>query len=275
VPVDNDRAHCAVLVRTMSRLRRRHEPTPRRALRRLLWLAVIVVSLSILPVLLLRWLDPPTSMVMLARRAETREQPAFRLDYRWRDWQRLSPRLPIALVAAEDQQFPVHRGFDLDAISRALDHNERGGNVRGASTISQQVAKNLFLWQGRSWLRKGMEAWYTLWIEALWPKRRILEVYANIVEFGDGVYGVEAAARRFFGVSAQALDGAQSARLAAVLPSPRRWRADRPGPYVLARQAWVERQVRQLGGPDYLGECCGVPGRPQARAGSAARADSH
>jgi len=244
----------------VSPLRRRREPAPRRILRWLLWSGLAAVTLSILPVLLLRWIDPPTSMVMLARRAEMREQPAFRVDYRWRNWRQLSPRLPIALVAAEDQQFPAHRGFDRAAITRALDHNERGGSVRGASTISQQVAKNLFLWQGRSWLRKGVEAWYTLWIEVLWPKRRILEVYANIAEFGDGVYGVEAAGQRFFGVSAQTLDNAQSARLAAVLPSPRRWRADRPGPYVRARQAWVERQVRQLGGPEYLDPCCGIPG---------------
>jgi len=173
----------------------------------------------------------------------------------------LSPHLPIALVAAEDQQFPAHHGFDLDAIGRALDHNDDGGRVRGASTISQQVAKNLFLWQGRSWLRKGMEAWYTLWLETLWPKQRVLEVYANIAQFGDGVYGAEAAAQRYFGVASSALNSAQSARLAAVLPSPQRWHAARPGPYVLARQAWVERQVRQLGGPEYLRECCGVPGQ--------------
>lgn len=225
-----------------------------------MWLVLGLIAFSVLPVLLLRWIDPPSSMVMLARKAETREQADYVLDYRWRDWGQLSPRLPIALVAAEDQQFPQHSGFDMAAIAKALDHNEQGGRVRGASTITQQVAKNLFLWQGRSWVRKGMEAWYTLWIEALWSKRRILEVYANIAEFGDGVYGVEAAAQRYFGVSAMALDDAQSARLAAVLPSPRRWHADRPGPYVMARQAWVQRQMRQLGGPQYLNECCGVPG---------------
>lgn len=255
------------------RPRRRREPG-RSVWRRVAWVGLALLLLSILPVLLLRWIDPPTTMVMLARRADMREQPAFRLDYRWRDWHQLSSRLPIALVAAEDQRFPAHHGLDLDAISRALDHNERGGKVRGASTISQQVAKNLFLWQGRSWLRKGMEVWYTLWIEALWSKRRILEVYANIAEFGDGVYGVEAAAQRFFGVSAQSLDAAQSARLASVLPSPRRWRADRPGPYVLARQRWVERQVRQLGGPDYLSECCGVPGTAHVNADRATRSDA-
>lgn len=228
--------------------------------RRLLLLVLLVPALTIVQVLVLRWLDPPTSMVMLAQRLESRHVAGFELDYRWRDWQSLSPQIPIALVAAEDQQFPAHHGFDLDAIERAIDHNENSGRVRGASTISQQVAKNLFLWQGRSWLRKGAEAWYTLWLEALWPKQRLLEVYANIAEFGDGIYGVEAAAQRYFGVSSAALNRAQSARLAAVLPSPRRWHADRPGPYVLARQAWVERQMQQLGGPEYLSECCGVPG---------------
>ena len=244
----------------MSRSRlRRH--THGRWRRRLLMLIVLLPALTILQVLVLRWLDPPSSMVMLLQRLESRNVAGFELDYRWRDWQALSPHLPIALVAAEDQQFPAHHGFDLDAIGRALDHNDDGGRVRGASTISQQVAKNLFLWQGRSWLRKGMEAWYTLWLETLWPKQRVLEVYANIAQFGDGVYGAEAAAQRYFGVASSALNSAQSARLAAVLPSPQRWHAARPGPYVLARQAWVERQVRQLGGPEYLRECCGVPGQ--------------
>lgn len=244
------------------RSHRRREPGRWRVWRLSLWLILGLVGISVLPVLLLRWIDPPSSMVMLARKAETGEQPGYVLEYRWRDWEQLSPRLPIALVAAEDQQFPQHRGFDLAAIEKALDHNEQGGRVRGASTITQQVAKNLFLWQGRSWLRKGMEAWYTLWIEVLWSKQRILEVYANIAEFGDGIYGAEAAAQRYFGVSALALNEAQSARLAAVLPSPRRWHADRPGPYVIARQAWVQRQMRQLGGPQYLSECCGIPGVP-------------
>ncbi len=243
----------------MSRSRMRRQ-APRRWWRRLLLLLLLLPGLTILQVLVLRWLDPPTTMVMLAQRVESRQIAGFDLDYRWRDWATLSPQVPIALVAAEDQQFPAHHGFDLDAIGRALDHNDAGGRLRGASTISQQVAKNLFLWQGRSWLRKGMEVWYTLWLELLWPKQRVLEVYANIAEFGIGVYGVEAAAQRYFGVSASALNSAQSARLAAVLPSPRRWHADHPGPYVLARQAWVERQVRQLGGPEYLRDCCGVPG---------------
>lgn len=224
-------------------------------LRRLLWLSAGFVLLTVLQVATVRFVDPWTSAFMLARRIES-GAPA-RIDFRWRDWAEISPHLPIALVAAEDQKFPVHHGFDFDAIDAALAGYEGNGRVRGASTISQQVAKNLWLWSGRSWLRKGLEAWYTVLIEALWPKRRILEVYANVAEFGDGIYGAEAAARRFFGKSAAALTPAESARLAAVLPSPRRYRAEAPGPYVLQRQRWIERQVRQLGGPEYLRGCCG------------------
>lgn len=236
----------------------RRRPSPWRWLRRLLWLPVAFVLLTVLQVATVRFIDPWTSAFMLARRVEAWSVgEALRIDFRWRDWDEVSPHLPIALVAAEDQKFPVHRGFDLDAIDAALARYQGDGRLRGASTISQQVAKNLYLWSGRSWLRKGLEAWYTVLIEALWPKRRILEVYANLAEFGDGVYGAEAAAQRFFGRPAAELTPAQSARLAAVLPSPRRHDARDPGPYVVRRQYWIEQQVRQLGGPEYLRECCG------------------
>jgi monofunctional biosynthetic peptidoglycan transglycosylase len=223
----------------------------RRWWRRTVAAALVLWLSSALPVLLLRWIDPPTSAFMLARQLQARAagDAEFELAYRWVDAARISPALPIALVAAEDQKFPQHDGFDVAAIRDAL---EDGGRGRGASTISQQVAKNLFLWSGRSWLRKALEAYYTVLIEALWPKSRILEVYANIAEFGDGVYGAEAAARGFFGKSAAQLSAAESARLAAVLPNPKRWRVDAPSGYVLRRQAWIERQVRQLGGAAYL-----------------------
>jgi monofunctional biosynthetic peptidoglycan transglycosylase len=167
---------------------------------------------------------------------------------------RISPQLPIALVAAEDQNFPTHHGFDLKAIDKAMASNRRGRKVRGASTISQQLAKNLFLWQGRSYLRKGLEAWYTVLIEATWPKSRIIEVYANVVEFGDGIYGAEAAAQYYFHKPAARLSAAESARLAAVLPSPRRYSAGKPGPYVQRRARWIEGQVRHLGGAAYLAD---------------------
>jgi len=237
----------------------------RRGFRGWWWkLPLAVLALTVVQVLALRWIDPPISAFMLARQVEawTSGEAGFRLRYRWVDWDALSPHLPVALVAAEDQRFPDHHGFDLEAIDRALEHNARGRPMRGASTISQQIAKNLFLWDGRSWVRKGIEAWYTVLIETFWPKRRILEVYANVAEFGDGVYGAEAAARTYFGRSAKRLGPAESARLAAVLPNPKRYSARTPGPYVQRRAAWIERQVRNLDGPAYLADCCGIPGRP-------------
>jgi monofunctional biosynthetic peptidoglycan transglycosylase len=222
----------------------------------LLIVPFVLVLFSVLQVLVLRFVDPPFSMVMAADQAGRWIHGPDRslVAYDWVDHGQMAACLPISLVAAEDQQFPFHRGFDLDAIAKARRHNERGGKVRGASTISQQVAKNLFLWQGRSWLRKGLEAWYTALIELFWPKQRIIEMYANIAEFGPGVYGAQAASRRFFGRDAARLSAGQCARLAAVLPSPRRYNAATPGPYVQRRAAWIQRQVRQLGGPGYLQE---------------------
>lgn len=228
---------------------------------------VLFVMLTALPVLALRFIDPPTSAFMLDRQwqAFRDDEAGFALRYAWVDWDALSPELPIALVAAEDQQFPSHAGFDLEAIDKALENNARGRPVRGASTISQQVAKNLFLWSGRSWARKGLEAWFTVLIEGLWPKQRILEVYANVAEFGDGVYGAEAAAQGYFGKPARRLNAAESARLAAVLPNPKRYSVVAPGPYVQRRAAWIAGQARNLGGPGYLAACCGVPGTDPAK----------
>ncbi|KAF1016109.1 MAG: Biosynthetic peptidoglycan transglycosylase [Stenotrophomonas maltophilia] len=222
--------------------------------RQLLWLPVLFVGLSSLQVLALRFIDPPLSTVMLWRYGEALGEGdwSYRLHYQWRDLDQMAPSLPISLVAAEDQRFPDHDGFDLQAIEKARDHNARGGRLRGASTISQQVAKNLFLWQGRSWVRKGLEVWYTVLIEAFWPKQRILEMYANIAEFGDGIYGAQAASRQFWNKDAARLAPAESARLAAVLPAPRRYDAANPGPYVQRRAAWIQRQARQLGGAAYL-----------------------
>lgn len=212
------------------------------------------MALSALQVAVLRFVDPPTSAFMLARQGEAWRQGdwGFRVAYDWRDLEDISRYLPMAVIAAEDQNFASHSGFDLKAIEKALDHNARGKRVRGGSTISQQVAKNLFLWQGRSWLRKGLEAWYTLLIELMWPKQRILEVYVNVAEFGDGIYGAQAAARSYWRKDAARLSAAESARLAAVLPSPRRYSASRPGPYVQRRAGWIQRQMRQLGGSEYL-----------------------
>ena len=222
----------------------------RRRWRRWLWLLpLLFVALTTLQVAVLRFVDPPFSAFMASRQVEAWAAGDwdYRLAHDWRDLAAMSPSVPLALVAAEDQRFPDHHGFDLQAIEKARRNNARGRKVRGASTISQQVAKNMFLWSGRSWVRKGIEAWYTVLIELLWPKERILEVYANIAEFGDGVYGVQAAARSCFGRDAARLGPAQSARLAAVLPSPRRYNARNPGPYVQRRSRGIERQMRQLG----------------------------
>ena len=246
-----------------------HVPRRRRWFRWLLALPFLFAAASVLQVVVLRFVDPPFTAFMAARVFEAWGQGefGFRLAYDWRDLDEMAPSLPLSMVAAEDQNFATHHGFDLAAIEKARVHNrkmveraeKRGRPVtrlRGASTISQQVAKNLFLWQGSNrvtrWARKGLEAWYTLLIETLWSKRRILEVYANVAEFGDGVYGGQAAARRYWGKDAARLSANQSARLAAVLPSPRRHSAQRPGPYVQRRATRIERQVRQIGGTGYL-----------------------
>jgi monofunctional biosynthetic peptidoglycan transglycosylase len=207
----------------------------------------------VLAVVGMRWIDPPTTTFMLRDRIGGLFEEDYQFRHEWRDWDEISGYAPLAVVAAEDQQFPFHHGFDFKQIDKALQDRERGRRVRGASTISQQVAKNLFLWPGQSWFRKGLEAGITVLIEAAWPKRRILEVYLNVAEFGRGTWGVQAASRRFFRKDAKHLTPAQAALLAAVLPAPKRYRADAPGPYVRKRQAWIQRQMTALGGTAYLG----------------------
>ena len=234
---------------------RRPERPRRRRWRGWWWkLPLWLLAFSVGQVAVLRFVDPPFSSFMAIRQAAAwgAGDGGFRIAYDWRDLDAISPQLPLALVASEDQGFAVHGGFDMKAIEQARRANAKGKRMRGGSTISQQTAKNLFLWGGRSWLRKGVEAWYTLLIEALWPKRRILEVYANVAEFGDGVYGAQAAARTYFGTDARRLSAAQAARLAAVLPNPKRYSAARPGPYVQRRARAVERQMRAIGGTGYL-----------------------
>ncbi|SEL51870.1 monofunctional biosynthetic peptidoglycan transglycosylase [Kosakonia sacchari] len=171
----------------------------------------------------------------------------------WVSMDEISPWMALAVVAAEDQRFPDHWGLDVGAIQKALSHNERHENrIRGASTISQQTVKNLLLWDGKSWVRKGLEAGLTLGMEAVWTKRRILTVYLNIAEFGDGVFGVEEAAQRYFHKPASRLTMSEAALLAAVLPNPIRFQAAAPSGYVRSRQAWILRQMRQLGGEGFL-----------------------
>ena len=240
-------------------------PRRRRLLRWMIGLPIAFVVATALQVLMLRFVDPPISAFMVGRHVEAIAAGdwGYRTTYAWRDMDQIAPALPVSLVAAEDQNFAVHHGFDFAAIEKARAHNQRMleraarrgtpvKRLRGASTITQQTAKNLFLWKGRSWIRKGLEAWYTVLLEALWPKRRILEVYANIAEFGDGTYGAQAAARNFFGKDAARLSPAEAARLAAVLPAPRRYDAARPGPYVQRRSNAIQRQARHLGGAAWL-----------------------
>ena len=213
-----------------------------------LWLLLTSVLLSVGLVALVRWIDPPLSAVMLQRLiSEGSPQRQY-----WVDLEDIQPALALAVVAAEDQRFPSHWGFDTGQILAAVEQHLDGGRLRGASTISQQVARNLFLWQGRSVLRKALEIWFTGLIEAMWPKRRILEMYLNFAETDRRAFGVAVASERYFGVSAAELSRDQSALIAAVLPNPVRYRVDDPSDYVRQRQAWILDQMRNLGGPAYL-----------------------
>jgi monofunctional biosynthetic peptidoglycan transglycosylase len=227
---------------------------PARLRRGLALLVLAGLAISLLLVVPFRWLDPPTSAFMLRDRvlASFDGGPDYRFRHQWADWDQISANAAMAVVAAEDQKFASHLGFDLQAIDKAVRDAKRGRRLRGASTISQQVAKNLYLWPGQSFVRKGLEAWFTLLIESTWPKQRILEVYLNVAEFGRGTFGVEAASLRFFGRPARRLQREQAALLAAVLPNPIRYRVDRPSAYVLKRQRWILRQMSQLGGRAYL-----------------------
>jgi monofunctional glycosyltransferase len=211
-------------------------------------------ALTLAIVVALRWIDPPFTSFMLQSRvgALFSSQPGYEFRYEWRNWSGISRNAALAVVAAEDQQFPEHHGFDFKQIDKALADRERGRRVRGASTISQQVAKNLFLWPGQSWFRKGLEAGITVLIESAWSKQRILEVYLNVAEFGRGTFGVQAASRRFLHKDAARLTRPDAALLAAVLPAPTRFRADAPSSYVRRRQAWIERQMASLGGTAYV-----------------------
>ena len=204
--------------------------------------AVVVAVFAVVPL--------PTTAFMIEDAVARLALPA----YDWTAGSKISPHLLVAVVAAEDQRFAEHSGFDFEAIQKAARHNLRGSSVRGASTISQQVAKNIFLWPGRSYVRKGLEAALTVMIETMWSKRRILDVYVNIAEMGDGVFGAEAASRRFFGKPASSLTTPEAALLAAVLPDPHDLRVDAPSPYLRRRQQWILRQMAALGGERWLGK---------------------
>ena len=212
-------------------------------------LTVILFLISLAMVLCLRFIPPVASAFMVAEYCEGLFDSHNRTSiwYDWVDRQQISPHMALAAVAAEDQKFPDHFGFDFQSMVEAIEEREDGGSLRGASTISQQVAKNLFLWKGKSFIRKGLEAYFTVLIEILWPKGRILEVYLNIAEFGDGIYGVEAAANRFFHKPASRLTRTESALLSAVLPNPIMLRVAAPSAHVRQRAQKIEGQMRNLG----------------------------
>lgn len=219
-------------------------------LRRLLGLftraAVGFLVLTVVLVLPLRWLPPLTSSFMLQNWVAQRSLSA-EVRYDWVSRDQISRRAALAVMAAEDQKFFSHAGFDIESIRKVWKRNGRSRKIRGASTISQQVAKNLWLWPDRSWFRKGLEAWFTLWVELLWPKERILEVYLNIAQFGPHVFGVEAAGRLYFRKPAAVLSEPEAALLAAVLPSPSMYRVRNASRYTTRRQAWIQWQARRLG----------------------------
>ncbi len=222
--------------------------------RLLVGLVLAVIALTVAPVVLLRWIPPPTSAVMVEKWIEGRGQAKTTrsIHYRWTRWNAISASMALAVVAAEDQRFPHHWGFDFHSIVDAVEEHSVNGRLRGASTITQQVARNLFLWQGRSILRKGLEAYVTVLLEVFWPKRRILEVYLNIAEFGEGIYGVGTAAQTFFAKRPIEITPSEAALLAAVLPNPTRFHIRNPSTYVRERATWIELQMTRLGGPAYL-----------------------
>lgn len=230
---------------------------PRRSLRRrAAWLVLkygsraflAFVLFSALWILAYRVINPPVTPLMVLRHFQEEED----LRKRWRDYEEIAPEFMLAVVAAEDQLFFQHHGFDVKQIRAAIEERLDGGRLRGGSSISQQVAKNVFLWPGRSWIRKGLEVWFTAGIELCWSKRRILEVYVNVAEMGRGIYGVEAAAQAYYQKSARELSRSECALLATVLPDPRDRSPLRPTGAMRERQGWILGQMRNLGGIDYL-----------------------
>lgn len=219
-----------------------------------IWKAVLSVVkwflvLSILGVIIFRFAPIPFTPLMLQRCVEQfmNDKP-IKLKKDWVSYESLPNHLQLAVVCAEDQTFLDHMGFDIEAIEKAVKHNKKGKKIKGASTISQQTAKNVFLWPSRTWLRKGLEVYFTFLIELFWSKERIITVYLNIVEMGDGVYGAQAASQAFFNKSCEKISRPESALLAAVLPNPLKYNAKNPGPYVRKRQQWILRQMNNWDG---------------------------
>ncbi|MGI0105940.1 monofunctional biosynthetic peptidoglycan transglycosylase [Salinimicrobium sp. WS361] len=216
----------------------------KRFFRFLLKLVLGLFLFSIFMVVVYKWVPVPFTPLMVIRYFENPEEEIY---HDWVPMEEISDNLKLAVIASEDQNFPSHNGFDYKAIQKAMEDNKKGKRVRGASTISQQTAKNVFLWPQRSWFRKGLEVYFTFWIELLWSKERILEVYLNSIEMGKGVYGAEAAAQAWFKKSAENLTAYEAAAIAAILPNPREYRANPASRYIGGRQGWIVRQMRNLG----------------------------
>ncbi len=227
-------------------------------LRILLGFLIVTVSW----VVLYRFVNPPFTYLMVLRYFQS-EKKDKSIEKDWKSYSYISPRLPLAVIASEDQNFFNHFGFDINAIEKALKDNKsrKKKTVKGASTISQQTAKNVFLFPSRNWVRKGLEVYFTFLIESFWSKERILEVYLNIIELGDGVYGAEAASKKYFRKTAMNLTGNEAALLAAVLPNPLKMSAAKPSGYVVRRQVWIMNQMENLGGENFLKQEVGDEGK--------------
>lgn len=216
------------------------------------WVLLICTGMTILLVLPLRWLNPPFTSFQIIDAISNTKNPYLAATGSWLDYTEIPANMKIAVIAAEDQRFPQHHGVDIQAIWRAYKNNQHGGRIKGGSTITQQLAKNLYLWPGRSYIRKSMEAWLAIWMELLWSKQRILEIYLNVVEFGPNIFGIDAAARNFYHQSGRFLTRNQCAALVAVLPRPKKYNPRRLTPYLQQKQTWILQQMRQLGGKNYV-----------------------
>jgi len=219
----------------------------RSLLKKLLWLSATLLLISILLVASLNYINPPIWAWQLQRQIIPPENYPAQVKHQWVKWAQVSKNMKLAVIASEDQLFGQHYGFDFNSMMAALDSNAQGKRIRGASTISQQTAKNLFLWPGKSFIRKAIEAWFTVLMELLLDKQRILELYLNLVEFGPGIFGVEAASQFYYKKKAGNLSIREAARLASVLPNPYRFHVNRPSKYIIQRTKWIEKQMHQLG----------------------------
>lgn len=230
------------------------KPWVKNWLQRFRQLVITLFVLHLVYLVALRWVDPPITITQLSNWIG-----GYGLKRDYIDFDKMSPNIRLAVMASEDQLFPDHNGFDIKSIKKALERNKKSKRIRGASTISQQVAKNVFLWQGRSWFRKGLEVYFTFMIELLWSKQRILEVYLNVVEMGTGIFGVEAAAHKYFKKPASKLTRTEAARIAACLPNPKKYKAEPASPYVARRTSWILTQMNNLEGDEDVGKLLAMP----------------